>query len=115
MAWKRWALVGLTAMTVAASVVAALGQGLLIPQQNEIPVSPATPGTLPGSLSNQTTGINPITGLPCSGQGSLAVSGAGSLADAATPPPGSDATSTPTAQLPSVSSVFGTTTTLGSC
>lgn len=86
---------------------------LTVPQTAEIPVSPVTPSTAPGSvLNNETTGTNPLTGLPCSGAGSLSVSGAGALSDSATPPP--DSTS-PTPQLPSLSSVFGTSTTLGSC
>jgi hypothetical protein len=87
--------------------------GLTVPNQAEVPVSAVTPATTPGSLLNgESTGTNPLTGLPCSGAGSLSVSGVGGLADTATPPPDADS-STP--QLPAITSVFGTATTLGSC
>jgi hypothetical protein len=92
------------------------GASLTLPQQAETPVSPATPGTGPGALTNETTGTNPLTGLPCSGQGSLAVSGAGSLPDTASAPPGSDSTTdVPDNELPAITSVFGSGTTLGAC
>ena len=84
----------------------------LVPQPAETPVSPVTPSTTPGGLTNETSGNNPLTGLPCTGQGSLAVSGAGALSDSATPPP--DQTLL-TPQLPTLSSVFGSSTALGSC
>jgi hypothetical protein len=87
---------------------------LTVPNQAEVPVSPVTPATTPGSvLTGESTGSNPFTGLPCSGAGSLSVSGVGGLADTATPPPGADDTATP--QLPTMTSVFGSATTLGSC
>jgi hypothetical protein len=86
---------------------------LTVPNQAEIPVSAVTPPTTPGSvLIGESTGLNPLTGLPCSGAGSLAVSGVGGLADTATPPPGADSA---TPQLPTLTSVFGTSSTLGSC
>jgi hypothetical protein len=85
---------------------------LTLPQQPEIAVSPASPGTAPGSFGNETTGSNPLTGLPCTGEGSLAVSGAGGLADTASPPVGSSPT---TPELPTITSVFGSPSTLGSC
>ena len=84
---------------------------LTVPNQAEVPISAVTPATTPGSLlTGESTGSNPLTGLPCSGAGSLSVSGVGGLADSATPPPDAD-TSTP--QLPTITSVFGTATTLG--
>jgi hypothetical protein len=87
---------------------------LTLPNQAEVPVSPVTPATTPGSvLTGESAGLNPLTGLPCSGAGSLSVSGVGGLADTATPPPGADDSATP--QLPTITSVFGTATTLGSC
>lgn len=86
---------------------------LTVPNQAEVPVSAVTPATTPGSLlTGESTGSNPLTGLPCSGAGSLSVSGVGGLADSATPPPDSDS-STP--QLPTITSVFGSATTLGPC
>jgi hypothetical protein len=110
-------LIGLTILVLAATATASAQTvnpitTLTVPQQAEVPISPATPGTNPGSLNNETTGTNPITGLPCSGAGSLSVSGAGGLSDSATPPP--DSTS-PTPELPSLNSVFGSSTSLGSC
>jgi hypothetical protein len=102
----------LAAFLAVAANAAALAQsaaGLTLPNQAEIPVSPATPGSV---LSNETTGSNPLTGLPCTGAGALAVSGAGGLSDSASAPPDSDSSSP---QLPTVSSVFGSSTSLGSC
>src|ERR1700744_112669 len=51
--------------------------GLTIPQQSEVPVSPTTPGTLPGTEAGLGTavGTNPITGQPCIGGGSSAFTG----------------------------------------
>jgi hypothetical protein len=113
---KRLKLIALMLLAAAASP-AALAQtpltGLTVPNSAEIPVSPVTPGTTPGSvLIGESSGTNPLTGLPCSGAGSLAVTGVGGLSDTATPPPGGDS-STP--QLPTLTSVFGTSSTLGSC
>jgi hypothetical protein len=118
MAAKCFGSIGLTVLLLTASVSITAAQNanpitsLSLPEQREIAISPSTPGTTPGALSGETTGTNPLTGLPCSGQGSLSVSGAGGLADVATPPP--DETSA-TPQIPSGSSVFGPQTTLGSC
>jgi hypothetical protein len=89
---------------------------LVVPEQTEVPVAPTTPGTGPGTLSNETTGTNQFTGLPCSGEGALATTAAGELPDATSPPQGS---STPSDQgainLPSLSSVFGSSSSLGAC
>ncbi len=117
---KRVDLIGLTVLFLTTSGALALAQNLnpytsfTLPEQAEIPVSPATPGTLPGSLTNETTGTNALTGLPCSGEGALAVSGAGALGDTAAPPPGEDPTGGTIAE-PSATSVFGPTSTLGAC
>lgn len=120
MAAKHIRLIGLMALVLATSSTAALPQNLntsssvLLPQRTEIPVNPGLQGTAPGSLFTQTTGTNPLTGLPCTGEGSLAVSGAGVLADTVTPPP--DATESPAVQLPAITSVFGSaSSSLGSC
>jgi hypothetical protein len=91
-----------------------------VPQTPEIPVSPINPGTLPGStaaVGGSATGTNPITGLPCNGSGSIAVSGVGGLPDTATPPPG---LSTETQDqipvgTPPVTSIYGSQNNLGSC
>jgi hypothetical protein len=89
--------------------------GLALPHRNQAPVSPSTPGTVPGTLSSENTGANPITGLPCSGGGALAISGAGGLADTPSAPPNESNPEQPSAELSSLTSVFGTTTSLGSC
>jgi hypothetical protein len=91
-----------------------------IQQTPEIPVSPINPGTLPGStaaVGGAATGTNPITGLPCNGSGSIAVSGAGGLPGTATPPP--DLSTETLDQIPvgtpPTSSIYGSQTNLGSC
>jgi|HubBroStandDraft_6_1064221.scaffolds.fasta_scaffold261841_3 hypothetical protein len=90
-----------------------------LPQMPEPPVSPINPGTLPGTTSaigGSATGTNPITGLPCNGSGSIAVSGAGGLPGTATPPPGLNET---LGQIPvgtpPFTSIYGSQTNLGSC
>lgn len=91
-----------------------------IEQTPETAVSPINPGTLPGStaaVGGTATGINPITGLPCDGSGSISVSGAGGLPGTATPPPG---LSTETLDqipvgTPPVTSIYGSQTNLGAC
>jgi hypothetical protein len=119
---KYLALIGLSAGFLALSQTVTPAQTvnpsstLLLPEQAESPISAATPGTGPGTLSNETTGTNPLTGLPCTGEGSLAESGAGALPDASNPAEG---TITPADQgaisLPSLNSVFGPTSALGAC
>lgn len=89
-----------------------------LPQVPEPPVSPLNPGTLPGTTSAATAGagVNPITGRPCAGLGALSVSGAGGLPGSSTPPPGSIG---PVNQVPvgtpPVSSIFGSSSSLGAC
>lgn len=90
-----------------------------VPQMPEPPVSPINPGTLPGSTSavgGAATGSNPITGLPCDGSGSIAVSGAGGLPGTATAPVGTSETldQIPVG-APPVTSIFGSQSNLGSC
>ena len=49
---------------------------LTLPQQPEAPVSPTTPGTLPGTTApNIAVGTNPVTGAPCLGGGASAING----------------------------------------
>jgi hypothetical protein len=122
MAARPLKVLGLIVLVLSATGAVAAAQNfngaspLTLPQQGETAISPALPGTGPGTLTNETTGTNPLTGLPCSGLGSLAVSGAGGLPDSATAPPGSDATTdAPEDELPAITSVFGSTTTLGAC
>lgn len=90
-----------------------------LPQAPEARVSPMTPGTLPGTTAaaGQTvTGINPITGLPCSGGGALSVSGAGGLPGATAPPPGTTITTDQIpGALPPPNSVFSSGPGLGPC
>jgi len=92
---------------------------LTLPQMAEPPVSPINPGTLPGStaaIGGTTTGSNPITGLPCNGSGSIAVSGAGGLPGTATAPPGTAETldQIPVG-APPTTSIYGSQSNLGSC
>ena len=112
MAEKRMGLIGLIALAVAATATVALAQSTssTVPQAPEIAVSPALPS---GLLSGESTGSNPLTGLPCSGGGASAVSGVGGLGDTATSPQGDE---TSAEQLPPINSVFGTvSSTLGAC
>jgi hypothetical protein len=133
MSLSRIGLIGLSALTLTATATVALaqqalptpnpvfnsvqsGSSTLLPQQSEIPVSPALPATGSGVLTNTTPGTNPLTGLPCSGPGSLSVSGAGSLPGSTEAPlNGSTIGSTTTPTIPSFPSVFGSANTSGAC
>jgi len=84
----------------------------LLPSRTENPVSPALPTATGGVLTNTTTGTNPLTGLPCSGPGSLSVSGAGGLPGTTTPPVNGN---TGIPQLPAFPSVYGSANTSGAC
>jgi hypothetical protein len=90
---------------------------LTIPQQSEVPVSPTTPGTLPGTDAGAATsvGTNPITGQPCLGRGASAFNGglAGAPTTSDQPAePGQD-----TNGLPPNNSIYGlgTTNNPGAC
>lgn len=136
-------LLALVAMFVRAGMATAVAQGILsphprasapsspfilvqnptmpltLPQMAEPPVSPINPGTLPGStaaIGGSATGINPITGLPCNGLGSISVSGAGGLPGTATPPRGTTETldQIPVG-APPTTSIYGSQSNLGSC
>lgn len=109
MAAKRMELIGLTALVLAATAAAALAQSVTLPQGPELAVSPALPS---GLLTGESTGSNPLNGLPCTGGGASAVSGLGGLGDTTTPPPGNDSADV---QAPPIVSVFGSGTTLGAC
>lgn len=91
--------------------------GMTIPQQQEVPVSPTTPGTLPGTQAGPgtTVGTNPVTGQPCIGGGSSALTGSLPTAPTTSDQPGEAGTST--AGLPPNNSVYGlgTTTNPGAC
>jgi hypothetical protein len=88
----------------------------LLPATPENPVSPALPNTAGGVVTNTTTGTNPLTGLPCSGPGSLSVSGAGGLpGTTAAPVNGSPVPTTGPIQTPAFPSVFGSANTSGAC
>lgn len=50
----------------------------VVPTAPEQPVSPSNPGSIPGSTSGS-TGINPITGLPCVGTGASATGSGGQI------------------------------------
>ena len=117
MSAKRLKLIAIVVLALTAGSTAAIAQTFnpstsnsgaqLSPQQPEAPVSPGM-----GAPLNSTNGLNPLTGLPCTGAGSLAVSGAGALPGTSTPPPNSTST-TPTS--PSFNSVFGSSSAIGAC
>jgi hypothetical protein len=91
-----------------------LAQSTLLPEAAENPISPATPGTLPGTTagSGLGTGTNPITGQPCSGEGSTALLGGINGVDengVATNP------DTTPGGLPPEESVYGSSYNLGAC
>jgi hypothetical protein len=109
MAAKRMELIGLTVLALAATATVALAQSFTLPEGRELAVSPALPS---GLLSGESSGSNPLTGLPCSGGGASAVSVVGGLSDTATLPPGDDSADI---QAPPIVSVFGSGSTLGAC
>jgi hypothetical protein len=81
------------------------GESTLLPARSELSVSPSTPT---GLLSN-TTGTNPLTGLPCTGPGSLSISGAGTLPGSTSPAvngSADQAANGTTSQIPAFPSVF---------
>jgi hypothetical protein len=88
------------------------GQSTLLPARTELSVSPSIPtGLLPN-----TTGTNPLTGLPCTGPGALAISGAGTLPGSTTAPVnGSLIGAVQAIQTPAFQSVFQSGGTGGAC
>src|SRR5579863_6340979 len=88
-----------------------------IPQQPEVPVSPTTPGTLPGTQAGPgtTIGSNPITGQPCTGGGASALNGGLLGAPTTSDQPGEP--NQATAGLPPNNSIYGqgTITNPGAC
>lgn len=91
-----------------------------LPETPEPAVSPINPGSLPGStaaIGGSATGTNPITGLPCNGSGSIAVSGAGGLPGTATPQPGltTENTGRIPVGVPPTSSIYSSQSNLGAC
>jgi len=89
------------------------GQSTLLSARSELSVSPSTPT---GLLSN-TTGTNPLTGLPCTGPGSLSISGVGTLPGTTSPPlNGSDiGSASGSVQISAFPSVFQPGGTGGAC
>jgi hypothetical protein len=92
--------------------------GLTVPQTPEMPVSPITPGTAPGTTAQDIgIGVNPITGLPCLGGGASAINGG--LPSVSTAP--DQTAQTGVAGLPPSTSVYGlsnqlpNTLTAGAC
>jgi hypothetical protein len=95
-------------------------QGLTLPQAPEMPVSPITPGTAPGTTAQDIgIGVNPITGLPCLGGGASAINGG--LPSVSTAPDQTSESETGVIGLPPSTSVFGlsnqlpNTLTAGAC
>jgi hypothetical protein len=88
-----------------------------IPQSPEAPVSPTTPGTLPGTTAGPGTsvGTNPVTGQPCLGGGSSAINGG--IIGAPTTQGQPSQPGTNTTGLPPSNSVYGlnNSTSSGSC
>jgi hypothetical protein len=88
------------------------GNSTLLPARQQLSVSPA----LPTGLLPNTTGTNPLTGLPCTGPGALSISGAGSLPGSTTAPVnGSLIGTTQAIQTPAFQSVFQSGGTGGAC
>jgi len=90
------------------------GQNTLLSARSELSVSPSTPS---GLLSN-TSGTNPLAGLPCTGPGSLSISGAGTLPGSTSPAVNGDAVGTASgtaSQIPAFPSVFQPGGTGGAC
>jgi len=92
--------------------------GLTLPEAPEMPVSPITPGLLPGTTAQDIgIGTNPITGAPCLGGGSSAINGGLPSVSTAPDQPGQP----DIAGLPPDTSVFGlssevpNTETAGAC
>jgi hypothetical protein len=116
MAAGRFKLIGVALLISAATGASAQTLNpimpLTLPAQPEVSVSPALPSTAPGSLTSETTGTNTFTGLPCTGAGALSVSSAAELGDTAG---GSTDSTSFTAQLPRITSVFGSSPALGAC
>ena len=122
MAAYRNALIGLGAIILTATTALAQNTGASLPSGNttnpvlsgqttllsarsELSVSPSTPT---GLLSN-TAGTNPLTGLPCTGPGSLSISGAGTLPGSTSPAvngSADQAANGTTSQIPAFPSVF---------
>ena len=133
MAASRIELVGLSALILTATAAASLAQNTgasmlggnivnpvlsgnttLLPARSELTVSP----TIATGLLSNTTGTNPLTGLPCTGPGALSISGAGTLPGSTTPAVNGSATGTATgtaSQLPAFPSVFQSGGTSGAC
>jgi len=90
---------------------------LTIPQQSEVPVSPTTPGTLPGTQAGPgtTVGTNSVTGQPCTGGGASALNGGLPGAPTTSDQPGEPGQAT--AGLPPNNSIYGlgTATNPGAC
>ena len=81
------------------------GQSTLLSARSELSVSPSTPT---GLLSN-TSGTNPLTGLPCTGPAALSISGAGTLPGSTSPAvngSADQAANGTTSQIPAFPSVF---------
>jgi len=88
------------------------GQSTVLPARSELTVSPS----LPTALLPNTTGTNPLTGLPCTGPGSLSISGAGSLPGSTSAPVnGSLIGATDAIQTPAFQSVFQSGGSGGAC
>jgi hypothetical protein len=88
------------------------GQSTLLQARSELSVSPS----LPTGLLPNTTGTNPLTGLPCTGPGALSVSGAGSLPGSTTAPVnGSLIGAVQAIQTPAFQSVFQSGGSGGAC
>lgn len=79
---------------------------LTVPQSPEAPVSPTTPGMLPGTTApDSTVGSNPITGAPCIGGGASAINGG--IAGAPTAPDQSAQPGQAVTGLPPNTSIYG--------
>jgi hypothetical protein len=118
-ALKTFVLAACVTVFIAAHGAPAHAQmGLTLPEAPEMPVSPITPGLLPGTTAQDIgIGTNPITGAPCLGGGSSAINGGLPSVSTAPDQPGQP----DIAGLPPDTSVFGlssevpNTETAGAC
>ena len=130
---NRLELIGLSILVLSVTAAAALAQNTsnpmlsgntvnpvlsghssLLPARSELSVSP----TIPTGLLPNTTGSNPLTGLPCTGPGSLSISGAGTLPGTSEPPVNGSAIGTASgtaSQIPAFPSVFQSGGSSGAC
>jgi len=130
---NRLELIGLSILVLTVTAAAALAQNTSNPMLSGNTVNPVLSGnttvlpprsesavspTIPTGLLANTTGTNPLTGLPCTGPGALSISGAGTLPGTTAPPVNGSSIGTASgtaSQIPAFPSVFQSGGTSGAC